>query len=142
MASSTTGATSATAAPVKQSVPTQAAAFIASTVAPDDAVGLVSVMEGSATRNTADVEPEAAAKSVASQALTNDANPARLASMLDLRDVLRLSLLCKEMGASFGRRARKTCLTKGAGVPQDRRIEFWMCMLNVEKASILLIDSK
>lgn len=67
------------------------------------------------------------------RALVNESNPILLASMVDLRDVVRLSLLCKDMREGFGRRARKTCLTKGAGVPVDRRIEFWMFMLNVEK---------
>lgn len=77
--------------------------------------------------------PKSPAGGALAAALTNDTNPVRLASMIDLRDVLRLSLLCKAMRESFGRPARKACLTKGAGVPEDRRIEFWMCMLNVEK---------
>lgn len=141
MASTTAAA--AAAAP-KQSIPPTAAATTAqnaSAAVPVDVGELEGVAEESTTGRVDAAAAAAAAKAaqaVVSRALTNDANPVRLASMIDLRDVLRLSLLCKEMGASYGRRARKTCLTKGAGVPQDRRIEFWMCMLNVEKASMLL----
>lgn len=69
---------------------------------------------------------------LAVQALSNGQNPIHLASMLDLRDVSRISV-CRAMRTAFGRRARKACLTKGAGVPAERRIEFWQSMLNVTK---------
>ncbi|CAM9756730.1 unnamed protein product [Scytosiphon promiscuus] len=69
----------------------------------------------------------------AARALSNAHNPLLLSSMLDLRDVCRLSFLCRETRGSFGRRARKICLTHGAGVPDELRIEFWTCVLNVKK---------
>lgn len=75
-------------------------------------------------------------------ALTNDTNPIRIASMVNLQDVFRLSLLSRATRASFSRRARKACLTKGAGVPEDRRIQFWQCMLNVEKVGSDRLDGR
>lgn len=70
---------------------------------------------------------------LAARTLTNDTNPIRISSMVDLRDVCRLRLLCRATKEDYGRRARKACLTRGAGVPEDRRIQFWQFMLNVEK---------
>lgn len=67
------------------------------------------------------------------QALTNSMNSVLLASMVDLTDVCRLSLLSRATWQYFGRRARKACLTVGAGVPEDRRLDYWKCVLNVEK---------
>lgn len=67
------------------------------------------------------------------QALTNSTNSVLLASMVDLTDVCRLSLLSRSTCRYFGRRARKACLTVGAGVPEDRRLDYWKCVLNVEK---------
>lgn len=67
------------------------------------------------------------------QALTNSSNSVLLASMVDLTDVCRLSLLSRATWQHFGRRARKACLTVGAGVPEDRRLDYWKCVLNVEK---------
>lgn len=78
--------------------------------------------------------PAAATKAAAAaRALSNAHNPLLLASMLDLREVCRLSFLCRETRGSFGRRARKICLTHGAGVPEELRIEFWTYVLNVKK---------
>lgn len=63
-------------------------------------------------------------------------SPLLLATMFDLRDTCRVSLLCRKTRRSFGRKARKRCLTHGSGVPEDRRVEFWSFVLNVEKVCV------
>lgn len=76
---------------------------------------------------------------IAARALTYDTNPIRIASMVDVRDVCRLGLLCRMTRESYGRRARKACLTKGAGVPEERRVQFWQFMLNVKKVRFEIV---
>lgn len=63
-------------------------------------------------------------------------NSLLLSAMTDLGTVCRLSFLCRSCHASFGSRARKACLLEGAGVPEDRRVEFWSCVLNVNKVCV------
>lgn len=63
-------------------------------------------------------------------------SPLLFATMFDLRDTCRVSLLCRQTRKSFGRKARKRCLTHGSGVPEDRRVEFWSFVLNVEKVCV------
>ncbi|CAB1117035.1 unnamed protein product [Ectocarpus sp. CCAP 1310/34] len=75
----------------------------------------------------------ATATTVAARALSNADNPLLLAKMLDLASITRISWLCRKTREGFGRKAHKVCLTHGAGVPEDRRVEFWMCVLNVKK---------
>lgn len=60
-------------------------------------------------------------------------NSLLLSAMTDLSTVCRLSFLCRSCHAGFGSRARKACLLEGAGVPEDKRVEFWSCALNVNK---------
>lgn len=83
--------------------------------------------------NTSEVSPLSIEPPLAQRALTNSTNSVLLASMVDLRDVCRLSLLSRGTLQSFGRRARKACLAVGAGVPEDRRLDYWKCVLNVDK---------
>ena len=71
---------------------------------------------------------------LAGQALSAGPTPLLISSMIDLREVCRLSLLCRATREAYGRRSRKACLTKGVGVPDDRRLEYWKCVLNVQKA--------
>lgn len=77
-----------------------------------------------------------AAATAAARALSNADNPLLLAKMLDLASITRISWLCRTTRESFGRKAHKLCLTHGAGVPEDRRVEFWMCVLNVKKVRV------
>lgn len=79
-----------------------------------------------------------AAPSIATRALSNRGNPVLFATMLDLRAVCRLSLVSRATRNTYGRRARKACLTEGGGVPEDCRVEFWKCALNVEKVGFFL----
>ncbi|CAM9993635.1 unnamed protein product, partial [Discosporangium mesarthrocarpum] len=72
--------------------------------------------------------------SVAERALSNHSNPTLMASMLDLRDVYRLGALSTSARKAYGRKARKTCLMCGEGVPEGRRLEYWRYVLNIEKA--------
>lgn len=71
--------------------------------------------------------------SIATRALSNRGNPVLFATMLDLRAVCRLSLVSRATRNTYGRRAKKACLTEGGGVPDDCRVEFWKCALNVQK---------
>lgn len=64
-----------------------------------------------------------------------------LSAMTDLSTVCRLGFLCRSCHASFGGRARKVCLLEGAGVPEDRRVEFWSCVLNVNKVCVCVCES-
>ena len=79
-----------------------------------------------------------AAPPIATRALTNRGNPVLFATMLDLRAVCRLSLVSRGTRNTYGRRARKACLTEGGGVPEDCRVEFWKCALNVEKVGCVV----
>ena len=60
----------------------------------------------------------------AGQALSAGTTPLLIASLVDLREVCRRSLLCRMTRESYGRRSRKACLTKCVGVPDDRRLEY------------------
>lgn len=77
-----------------------------------------------------------AAPPIATRALSNRGNPVLFATMLDLRAVCRLSLVSRATRNTYGRRARKACLTEGGGVPEDCRVEFWKCALNVDKVGV------
>lgn len=75
---------------------------------------------------------------LAARALSCGSSSVLLSGMVDLRHVCRLSLLCRATRSSYGRRSRKACLTEGGGVPEDCRLEYWKCVLNVEKVCLCL----
>lgn len=73
---------------------------------------------------------------LAAQALSAGSTPLLLASLVDLREVCRLSLLCRSTRQAYCRRSRKVCMTMGVGVPDDRRLEYWKFVLNVQKVCV------